>query len=167
VRSPTTVGSCQEYLDRYIDLAHFCPFPFQFVLGRLHSTLFLRHHTSIGRAEDVQLRTLDKSRQNCTELNTMILGPINGIDCIAFVLFLIPQLVLQVDWFSLCSVLFNVIPFLGRVTIPLCCYKILTSLCSLPATVSTGTGAIFRKTGEPVTIHSACKSIPGCGHTLR
>ncbi|KAI1609627.1 Alpha/Beta hydrolase protein [Exophiala viscosa] len=42
----------------------------------------------------------------------MILGPINGIDCVAFVIFLIPQLIFQVDWLSLISVLLKVVSFL-------------------------------------------------------
>ncbi|KIW34811.1 uncharacterized protein PV07_01564 [Cladophialophora immunda] len=42
----------------------------------------------------------------------MILGPINGIDCVAFVIFLIPQLLFQVDINELLGVILRVIPFL-------------------------------------------------------
>ncbi|OAG41977.1 hypothetical protein AYO21_03712 [Fonsecaea monophora] len=42
----------------------------------------------------------------------MILGPINGIDCVAFVIFLIPQLLYQVDIKELLGVILRVIPFL-------------------------------------------------------
>ncbi|EXJ68361.1 uncharacterized protein A1O5_08153 [Cladophialophora psammophila CBS 110553] len=42
----------------------------------------------------------------------MILGPINGIDCVAFVIFLIPQLLYQVDLGELLGVILRVIPFL-------------------------------------------------------
>ena len=43
----------------------------------------------------------------------MILGPINGIDCLAFVIFLIPQLLYQVAFDELLAVLVKMIPFLG------------------------------------------------------
>jgi len=43
----------------------------------------------------------------------MILGPINGIDCVAFVIFLIPQLLYQVDLNELLGVILGVIPFLS------------------------------------------------------
>lgn len=43
----------------------------------------------------------------------MILGPINGVDCLAFVVFLIPQLLLKADFFVLLLVILRVIPFLG------------------------------------------------------
>jgi hypothetical protein len=44
----------------------------------------------------------------------MILGPINGIDCVAFVIFLIPQLLVQVPFNELLAVAVRVIPFLGQ-----------------------------------------------------
>jgi hypothetical protein len=44
----------------------------------------------------------------------MILGPINGIDCVAFIVFLIPQLVYQVAVVELLAVAVTVVPFLGR-----------------------------------------------------
>jgi hypothetical protein len=43
----------------------------------------------------------------------MILGPINGLDCVAFVIFLIPQLLYQVAFGELLVVAGQVIPFLG------------------------------------------------------
>jgi hypothetical protein len=43
----------------------------------------------------------------------MILGPINGVDCLAFVVFLVPQLIYRVDLSELFLVLLKVIPFLG------------------------------------------------------
>ncbi|KAJ9616739.1 hypothetical protein H2200_000458 [Cladophialophora chaetospira] len=42
----------------------------------------------------------------------MILGPINGLDCIAFVLFLVPQLLYNIAFGELLSVAVQVIPFL-------------------------------------------------------
>ncbi|KIX07910.1 uncharacterized protein Z518_02564 [Rhinocladiella mackenziei CBS 650.93] len=42
----------------------------------------------------------------------MILGPINGIDCVAFVVFLIPQLLYQADILLVATVSLRVIPFL-------------------------------------------------------
>lgn len=43
----------------------------------------------------------------------MILGPINGVDCVAFVVFLVPQLFYQVDFFLVILVVLKVIPFLS------------------------------------------------------
>lgn len=43
----------------------------------------------------------------------MILGPVNGIDCVAFVIFLIPQLLYQAAWGELVVVILKVVPFLG------------------------------------------------------
>ncbi|KAK5269151.1 hypothetical protein LTR99_009291 [Exophiala xenobiotica] len=42
----------------------------------------------------------------------MILGPVNGVDCLAFVVFLVPQLIYRVDLSELFLVLLKVIPFL-------------------------------------------------------
>ncbi|KAJ9645634.1 hypothetical protein H2204_001215 [Knufia peltigerae] len=42
----------------------------------------------------------------------MILGPVNGLDCLAFVVFLIPQLLFQVAFTELLIVIVKVIPFL-------------------------------------------------------
>lgn len=44
----------------------------------------------------------------------MILGPINLLDCFAFVIFLIPQLLIQVNTFSLIIVVAKVLPFLSE-----------------------------------------------------
>lgn len=44
----------------------------------------------------------------------MILGPISLLDCLAFVIVLIPQLLYQADLFSLLLVIVKVIPFLGK-----------------------------------------------------
>lgn len=46
----------------------------------------------------------------------MILGPVNGLDCLAFVVFLIPQLLFQVAFTELLIVIVKVIPFLGMST---------------------------------------------------
>ena len=44
---------------------------------------------------------------------TMILGPINGVDCVAFVIFLIPQLIYQVAVGDLLLLAVRIIPFLS------------------------------------------------------
>lgn len=46
----------------------------------------------------------------------MILGPISLLDCLVFVLVLIPQLLYQADLFSLSLVIVQVIPFLSKQT---------------------------------------------------
>lgn len=98
----------------------------------------------------------------------MILGPINGVDCVAFIVFLIPQLIYQVDWSLLVSVLVRVVPFLCMLTQLLFApSSLLTSFASHPTTISTHSRAILRQAGAPVTLCSACQSVPRCGHTLR
>lgn len=46
----------------------------------------------------------------------MILGPITGIDCVAFVIFLIPQLLYQAGIFVVLPVVIRVLPFLSQQT---------------------------------------------------
>lgn len=48
----------------------------------------------------------------------MILGPITLVDCAAFVLFLIPQLLIQVNILSLVWVICKVLPFLCQLSSP-------------------------------------------------
>ena len=43
----------------------------------------------------------------------MILGPINGVDCVAFVIFLAPQLLYQTGLVAVLSVVVKVLPFLS------------------------------------------------------
>ena len=44
----------------------------------------------------------------------MILGPINGLDCLAFVIFLIPQLLYHVAFVQLLGVAIQMVPFLCK-----------------------------------------------------
>lgn len=70
----------------------------------------------------------------------MILGPISLLDCLAFVIILIPQLLYQADIFSLILVIVKVIPFLSKQG---CSLTMETSLVdnvpSLPVAISVNT----------------------------
>lgn len=44
----------------------------------------------------------------------MILGQISYVDCAIFVLFLVPQLFLRVNFIDLLTTVLKAIPFLGR-----------------------------------------------------
>lgn len=46
----------------------------------------------------------------------MILGPVSLLDCLVFVIFLIPQLLYQAGFFSTALVVIKVIPFLSMST---------------------------------------------------
>ena len=46
----------------------------------------------------------------------MILGPVSLLDCVVFVIFLIPQLLYQAGVFSTVLVVIKVLPFLGMST---------------------------------------------------
>jgi len=71
----------------------------------------------------------------------MILGPISLLDCLAFVLILIPQLLYQADIFSLLVVILKVIPFLSKHGWPLTIREtnLVDAVPSLPVAISIDT----------------------------
>lgn len=55
----------------------------------------------------------------------MILGPISLIDCVVFVIFLIPQLLYQVGFLSSLLLVGKVLPFLSEMAAPVRCSNLL------------------------------------------
>ena len=48
----------------------------------------------------------------------MILGPISLLDCLVFVIFLIPNLLIQVGIFGTIGLVVKLVPFFGTLPIP-------------------------------------------------
>ncbi len=100
----------------------------------------------------------------------MILGPINGIDCVAFLVFLVPQLLYQVDFFVVVLVVIKVIPFLCQ-SAHLLFVKIrsLADLAfhSISTPIPIGTRTTLHQNRQAIALHSKCQPLPRRGGPVR
>lgn len=90
----------------------------------------------------------------------MILGPISLLDCLAFVLFLLPQLLIQIPLTVLVPCLLRVLPFLGAL-FPRTRKSSIDSTGSFCSPVHPHTRKIPVAPREEVSLRAPCIAFPG------
>ena len=96
----------------------------------------------------------------------MILEPINGVDCVAFVIFLAPQLLYQADLVVVLSVVVRVLPFLGMSSAVTQFPHALMHLQSSETTLPASQGTVFHQKGRQVIFYPKRHPLSRYSHTL-